>query len=135
MEGISDIRITGIDAKRPPRIRKEPYIDLFFVLSHKVPADWADDFNQSMSKNRPPAWIKTDEGLYIETYVRTPDEVVAHLELLKKKVDACTQAYIAKILNRRTSDADARGAVREEGGEQGRLNRIIAGLDFGPSKA
>ena len=30
MEGISDIKIIGIDEKRPPKIRKEPYIDLVF---------------------------------------------------------------------------------------------------------
>ncbi len=37
MEGISDIKIVSIDSKRPPVIRKQPYIALFFTLSHKGP--------------------------------------------------------------------------------------------------
>jgi len=45
MDGISDIRIVGIDAKRPPIIRKEPCIDIYFELSHKVPKYWAEEFN------------------------------------------------------------------------------------------
>ena len=39
MEGISDIRISGMDENRPPRIGKEPYINLYFRLVHKAPAD------------------------------------------------------------------------------------------------
>ena len=38
MEGISDLKIIGTDERRPPIIRKEPYIDVFFKLSHQAPA-------------------------------------------------------------------------------------------------
>ena len=33
MEGISDLRIIGIDERRPPIIRKEPYIYLFYIVT------------------------------------------------------------------------------------------------------
>ena len=73
MEGISDIKITGIDEKRPPVIRKEPYIDIFFKLSHQAPADWCKDFNALLSNHPTAPKIKEKEGLYIEGWVRTAD--------------------------------------------------------------
>lgn len=85
MEGISDIRIVGLDERRPPRIRKEPYINLFFKLSHEAPADWCQCFNSLLAKHGSTPKIKPDEGLFIETWVRKPGEIEAHLELLKKK--------------------------------------------------
>lgn len=50
MEGISDIKIIGIDEKRPSIVSKKPYIDLFFQLSHQAPDDWCRDFNSLMLK-------------------------------------------------------------------------------------
>ena len=72
MEGISDIRIAGIDERRPPRIRREPYIDLCFRLSHKAPLDWCQDFADHLSKAGLPVKMDAKECLYIETWVRTP---------------------------------------------------------------
>lgn len=130
MEGISDIRIIGIDDKRPPKIRKEPYIDLYFKLSHKAPADWCKDFNSLLTKNANPVQIKEKEGLFIETWVRTPDEIVALFDNLKKAVTTCTQQYIERIelSTRQANDRDA--TQGEASGEQGRLNKIIASLKF-----
>ena len=51
MEGISDIKIIGVDETRPPIIRKEPYIDIFFKLSHQAPSDWCSDFNSLKAKH------------------------------------------------------------------------------------
>ena len=51
MQGISDINIIGIDETRPPFIRKEPYIDIFFELSHQAPIDWCKDLN-SLFRNK-----------------------------------------------------------------------------------
>jgi hypothetical protein len=130
MEGISDIRITGIDERRPPRIRKEPYIDLCFRLSHKAPLDWCQDFTDHLSKLDFPVKIDTDECLYIETWVRTQEEIVGHLQLLKKAVADCNARYIAKI---EASERDRDGQIDDlarEAGPQGQLNRIIAALDF-----
>jgi hypothetical protein len=130
MEGISDIRITGIDERRPPRIRKEPYIDLCFRLTHKAPVDWCQDFTDHQSKADFPAKIDTKECLYIETWVRSQDEIVGHLQTLKKAVAECNARYIEKIqASERDRDGDIDDLAREAG-PQGQLNRIIAALDF-----
>jgi hypothetical protein len=131
MEGISDLKIVGIDDKRPPVIRKEPYIDLFFKLSHQAPADWCSDFNALLRKHPTSPRIKEKEGLYIESWVKTADEIVAFLALLQEKIKVCNQQYIDKI-NQAVSIANsANSALKEERGEQGRLNKIIAMLDYG----
>jgi hypothetical protein len=130
VEGISDIRITGIDERRPPIIRKSPYIDIFFKLSHQAPADWCSDFNALLAKHPFKPKIMEKEGLYIETWVRTPDEIVAFLGLLKEKVAACSRQYIERIELSARNAGDANAALAQETGEQGRLNRIIAALDF-----
>lgn len=130
MEGISDIRIMGIDEKRPPRIRKEPYIDLYFRLTHKAPIDWCQDFNDLQSSNGGVSKINTDECLYIETWVRSPDEIAGHLQALKQAVAECNTRYIEKIrTHERDRDGDNDQLLKEEG-PQGRLNRVIAGLDY-----
>ena len=136
MEGLSDIRIVGMDEKRPPVIRKEPYIDLYFKLSHQAPADWCREFNSLMTGHPAKPALKEKEGLYIETWVRTPDEIVAMLDLLKKQIAECTRQYIERVEASTRSANEARAAqAQEDGGEQGRLNRIIAGLDFSEATA
>jgi hypothetical protein len=134
MEGISDIRIVGIDDKRPPKIRKEPYIDLFFKLSHQPPEDWCNTFNTLLAKHPSAPKIKETEGLFISAWVKTPDEVAELLTFLKNKVAECSRLHIEKIeLSVRNSGA-ANSALMQDAGEQGRLNRIIAALDFSPDK-
>ena len=132
MEGISDIKITGIDDKRPPVIRKEPYIDLYFKLSHQAPSLWCKDFNAILSKHPFTPRISEKEGLYIEAWVRKPDEIIVLLKQLKETVIECTRRYIERVeLSMRNND-DANALVAKQGGgEQGRLNKIIAELDFG----
>lgn len=130
MEGISDIRISGIDEMRPPRIQKEPYINLFFKLIHKAPKGWCDDFNQLLAKGKYPVKIDPSAGLFIETWVRKPEEIASMLEGLKEAVNTCNREYIARI------QAEASAATNLDHtlvvkGEQGRLNEIIAALDFG----
>lgn len=131
MEGISDIKITGIDEKRPPRIRKEPYIDLCFKLAHKAPVDWCQDLVDHVSKMDFPIKIDTQECLYIETWVRSPHDIAAHLQTLKKAVAECNARYIEKIRAGERDLDDGIDALARETGPQGQLNRIIAGLDFG----
>jgi len=130
MEGISDIKISGIDEMRPPRILKEPYINLYFKLTHKAPKKWCEDFNHLVSNGEYPVKIETDTGLFIETWVRKPEEIERVFEGLKRAVSKCKEEYIARILAEANTAAET-GSALEETGEQGRLNRIIAGLNFG----
>ena len=130
MEGISDIKITGIDERRPPRIRKEPYIDLCFRLTHKAPLDWCQDFTDYQSKASSPAKIDTKECLYIETWVRTQEEIVGHLLALKQAVAACNTRYIEKIQASERDRGNSIDDLAKEAGPQGQLNRLIAALDF-----
>jgi len=130
MEGISDIKIVGIDEKRPPVISGAPYIDLFFKLSHQAPSDWCNDFNALMSKYPGSPKIKQKEGLYIESWVKTPDLIVDYLELLKTNVTLCSDMYIERIEQaaRDTSSSNVSGVAEDS--PQGRLNKIIAELVF-----
>jgi len=130
LEGISDIKIVGIDDRRPPIIRKEPYIDIFFKLSHQAPADWCRDFNALAAKHPAGPRMKESEGLIIATWVRTPDEIVALLDQLKALVAECTRQYIERIELSAREAGEANASLAQESGEQGRLNRILAGLDF-----
>ena len=129
MEGISDIRICGFDEMRPPRIIKKPYINLFFKLIHQAPKDWCEDFNQLVSKGEYPVKINPAAGLIIETWVRKPDEISNSLEKLKEAVITCSQEYIAKIDASLKATTDAQDTPDDDG-EQGRLNKIVAGLNF-----
>lgn len=129
MEGISDIKIVGIDEKRPPRVRKEPYIDLFFKLSHKAPPAWCADFNALISDQKSVGKINAVEGLYIEAWVRAMEDIPKLLVLLRKAVEECTSRYIANILQREQAGVE-KNEQGEVGGEQGRLNKIIAELKY-----
>ncbi len=128
MEGISDLKICGLDEMRPPRIRKEPYIDLYFQLSHKAPEDWCNDFNNLTKQLQPPAKIAPATGLFVETWVRKPEEIEPRLKLLQDIITDCSEKYIARI-HAQAAAQQVPGKSEDEG-EQGRLNQIIAGLDF-----
>jgi len=130
VEEISNIKIIGIDEMRPPKIQKEPYIDLFFKLSSKAPPAWCADFNDSMVRHPSSPKIKPEEGLYIETWVRKSDEIAAHLQLLKTRVAECGERYIEKLRIARQKSEEEGADLNKGLGEQGQLNRIIAQLDF-----
>lgn len=129
MEGISDIKITGFDSNRPPLIKKEPYIDLFFQLTHQAPKEWCDDFNQMVSKKKYSAKITPAKGLFIEAWVRKPEQIELLLKELKQVVETCSEQYIINI-NKAISAASNTSSKPGDEGEQGRLNRIVAALDF-----
>ena len=130
MEGISDIKIVGVDERRPPIIRKEPYIDVYFKLSHQAPVDWCKAFNSLTSKLASAPKIKEKDGLFIETWVRNADEIIPLLELLKGKIVECTKLYIEEIEAASNKNNAANASAMSETGEQGRLNQIIASLNF-----
>jgi hypothetical protein len=130
MDSINDIKITGIDDERPPRVRKEAYIDLFFKLSHKAPLEWCEDFNSLGSKLDPGAKIDKTTGLVIETWVRNMDLIAPQLEKIKKTILLCNLQYIEKIRLRTLAAASKNSAVTGVDGQQNRLNEIIAQLNF-----
>ncbi len=129
MEGISDIKIKGIDSLRPPMIRKEPYINLYFKLSHKAPKKWCTGFNDLVANGTYPAKIDSSQGLFIETWVRKPEEIETLLDFLKKSVKKTIINYIAEV------EAEALANAPDAGGEntskeQILLNVIISNLNF-----
>lgn len=131
MHGISDIKIIGMDKTRPPFIRKEPYIDLYFELSHQAPTDWCKDLNYLFTKNKITKTANIDEkgGLFIKTWVRTADEISPILEQLKEEVAECTHQYIKRIqLNSQQSGDDK--SETNESSAQANLNRIVDSLVF-----
>jgi hypothetical protein len=130
LESISDIRIVGIDERRPPVIRKEPYIDLFFRLSHQAPQDWCEDFNKLIKDLVPQVKIDKNEGLFINAYVRDMNHIPAHLEKIKQKIRACNEQYLENIRLKALAAAAKNAALVAAAGEQARLNAIVAALQF-----
>jgi hypothetical protein len=130
MQGISDIKIVGVDKSRPSVIRKQPYIDIFFRLSHQAPVAWCNDFNGLLSKHPSTPRIVEKEGLFIETWVRKPNDIVGLLEKLKETVTECSRQYIERIELSAKLASSENASLAGESGEQGRLNNIIASLDF-----
>ncbi len=130
MDSINDIKITGIDDERPPRVRKEGYIDLFFKLSHKAPLEWCEDFNSLGSKLEPGAKIDKTKGVVIETWVRDMGLIADQLEKIKKTILLCNLQYIEKIRLRKVASASKDSAVTGMDGQQNRLNEIISQLNF-----
>lgn len=131
MQGISDINIVGVDATRPPFIRKEPYIDIFFELSHQAPVDWCKDLNSLFTINHTTsnASIDEKEGLFIKTWVRKPDEITSLFEKLKEEISECTRQYIERIQRSSQQSAGDTSEIKESS-EQANLNKIIASLIF-----
>lgn len=75
--------------------------------------------------------IDEKEGLFINTWVRKPEEIVAQVELLKKKVQECNLAYIERIEQlTRSKNASNLSGTEVISSEQANLNSIISGLKF-----
>jgi hypothetical protein len=130
MKIISDIKITGIDTARPPKIRKEPYIDLVFKLSEQANKSWCQDFNMMFEGSEFTVKIDSTKGLYIETWIREMGEIPEHLEMLKKKVAECNRIYNAREIANAQAAMLKNQTLMGEGGAQELLNNIIAGLKF-----
>ena len=130
LDNILDIRIIGIDEKRPPIIRKEPYIDLYFRLSCKPPQDWCEDFNALAKDLAPQVKIDTTVRKFIDAYVRDMNHIPEHLAIIKKKIKACNEQYMEDIRLKELADAENNVSLHQEGGEQRKLNTIVAALKF-----
>ncbi|HEY3487231.1 MAG TPA: hypothetical protein VGL10_04135 [Gammaproteobacteria bacterium] len=130
MQNISDLKIISIDESRSPKLRKEPYIDLYFKLSHKAPKDWCQDFNMLFTNYEYSVKIDVNTGLYIETWVRDMGEIAKHLDVLKKNVTECSARYIQKAKDLEAALLNANNAIKDAPGAQDILNKVIAGLNF-----
>lgn len=130
LENLINIRIIGIDERRPPVIVKEPYIDLYFKLSEAAPPEWCDDFDKLVGKIEPPIRLDKTKGLIIQTYVRELNQIVPLVDLLKKNVATCNKIYSERIHRERLAAAEKSSALQREGGMQAKLNAIIASLKF-----
>jgi len=130
MSNSDDYRIIGLDETRPPKIRKEAYIDLFFKLSQKAPEDWCEDFNALGRQISPAPKIDKIKGECIESYVNNMDHIVAHLESLKQVVADCNLQYQEKIRAKEAALAASNLALKSGDSEQQNLNQIVEGLNF-----
>jgi hypothetical protein len=131
MSDISDIKIIGIDKDRPPRIRKEAYIDLFFRLSQKGSVAWCEDFNALGRKINPSPKIDIHKGECIETYVKNMTQIEQHLTDVKALLRDCNEQFQAKVDEKaRVLAASNASLLVGQEGEQYKLNQIVEGLNF-----
>ena len=130
MTQFNKIKIIGIDASRPPRVRKESYIDLFYQLSEDAPEEWCEDFADFGRQVNPLAKIDKIKPGFISTYVNDMDAIPRHFEQLKQAVVDCNTQYLEKLRQREQALARENAVAREQGGQQYKLDEIIASLDF-----
>ena len=130
MSDIKEIRIIGFDKDRPPRVRKEAYIDLFFQLSQKAPLDWCEDFNALGRKVNPSPKINKDKGLHIETYVNNMNLIAQQLAAVKALLLECSQQYQKKADEKARILAASNASLQGQDGEQLKLNKIVDELSF-----
>lgn len=132
MSNFENISMIGIDDSRPPLMRKETYIDLYFMLSQKAPVDWSDEFNilGRRSKLAP----KMDKGRdnCIASYVNTMDQIPAQVESIKRIIVECNKVYLEKIRQKEEALAIIRAKQTGQNTEQLKLNAIVAALVFDP---
>jgi hypothetical protein len=130
MNAISDIKIISIDEERPPQIRKEAYIDVFFKLSMKAPEDWCDDFNALGRKINPAVKMDIKQGIIIEAWVKDMADLPPQLEKIKLKVKECNEQYIEKTRLKALAMAASVASKLGQGSKQQALNDIVATLKF-----
>ena len=130
MSNFEELKIVGFDDTRPPRVRKEAYIDLHFSLSHKAPEDWCEDFNHLGRQINPSPKIDMNKGVCIDSYVSDMDLITGHYADVKKVLINCNSQYIEKLRQQEIALAASNSTLQGQGGEQNRLNQIVASIDF-----
>jgi hypothetical protein len=130
MSDIKEIRIIGFDNDRPPRVRKEAYIDLFFQLSQKAPLDWCEDFNALGRKANPSPKIDKNKGVHIESYVNNMNLIAQQLVAVKALLLECNQQYQQKIDEKARILAASNASLQGQEGEQLKLNKIVDAISF-----
>ena len=122
------IKIVGIDQKRPPRVRKEAYIDLVLKLSDKAPSDWIDLFDTLGRQMNPAVKMEKATGDCIMAWVRTMDDIPVHFDNIKQKVQACNIQYQEQLQQKLAAAQISSESAASQ--QQAKLNAIIAALDF-----
>jgi len=130
VNAISDISIISIDETRPPQIRKEAYIDVYFKLSKQAPENWCDEFNALGRKINPAVKIDAKKGIFIEAWVKNMNDLPSHLEKIKQKVTECNELQIEKARLKALAIAASVASKLGQGSQQNALNDIVAGLKF-----
>jgi hypothetical protein len=130
MTDISSIKVVGIDEERPPIVRKEGYIDLYFKLSEKAPVEWCEDFNKLGHRLKPPVKIRPDKGLIMETYVHDMNAIQQQLDKIKEKIKQCSTEYLEREKQRMLALAARQAERIGSSDKQTLLNEIVAGLDY-----
>lgn len=130
MIDINSIKVIGFDETRPPLVRKENYIDLFFKLSVEPPADWCDDFNGLGHQIQPPAKINPQAKTIISTYVHDMQLLQKHLDKIKEKVSLCNENYVEKIRQKALALAAKQAETTGTNAKQNQLNEIVSRLIF-----
>jgi hypothetical protein len=130
MQAIDDIKIVSIDFERPPMIRKEAYIDLYFKLSGKAPMDWCEDFNILGRQIEPGVKIEKNDGLCVEAWVKDMNHIASHLEEIKQTILDCNEQYIEKARQKQLALLAANASEVGKDSDQFKLNEIIADLKF-----
>jgi hypothetical protein len=126
----SDIKITGIDERRPPVVRKEPYIDLYFKLSEEPPAEWKAIFENLVKRIDPPIHVEAKSGTIITTYVRDMKEIQSQLDVIKKRIVTSNENYRAYVVEKAADDAAKLLKLNQGEGAQAKLNAIVATLNY-----
>lgn len=130
MAMFNEIKISGFDPDRPPRVRKESYIDLFYQLSEEAPEEWCDDFETFGRHLNPRAKVDRATRGFINSYVNDMSVIPKNLEQLKLAVFECNTQYIEKLKQRAQDMARESQNLKDQGGLQFKLNEIIESLDF-----
>lgn len=130
MTTINQIKLIGIDEERPPLMRKEAYIDLFFKLSQKAPQDWCEDLNKMGHQVEPSFKIDKANGSIVETWTRDMDQIPQQLEKIKKKIKECNEQYLERLRLKVISDAAKTVSANGQDSKQAKLDLIIATLNF-----
>ena len=130
MSDIKEIRIVGFDKDRPPRVRKEAYIDLFFQLSQKAPLGWCEDFNALGRKTNPSPKIDINKGVHIASYVNNMNQIAHHLVAVKALLQECNQQYQQKLDEKSRILAASNASLQGQDGEQLKLNQIVDAISF-----
>lgn len=58
------------------------------------------------------------------------EHIPAHVEIMKKKILACSKQYIEKFRQKELIEKANNASVQDDGGKQGKLNAIIDALKF-----